>query len=63
MQYYSNQFPNTMILGMAMIFGPLNDGDGTDKAWDVTGVDFDESSSVWTVGGVGTSIALTKASD
>ena len=38
-----------------------SDGDGTsDKGWDITGVDFDVSSSIWTVSGVGSSIALTK---
>ena len=39
------------------------DLDGTsDVGWDITGVDFDESSSIWEVSGVGSSISLTKVS-
>ena len=35
---------------------------GGDIGWDITGVDFDVSSSIWQVSGVGTSISLTKVS-
>jgi len=39
------------------------DLDGTsDVGWDITGADFDVSSSIWEVSGVGSSISLTKVS-
>jgi len=61
--FLNPNFQTSMILwdGNDFPWDHDSDGDGaSDKAWDVTGVDFDESSSVWTVGGVGTSIALNK---
>lgn len=61
--FQNNAFETTPIewSGDSFPWDHDSDGDGTaDKSWDITGVDFDVSSSIWTVSGVGTSISLTK---